>query len=267
MCQNHQGDIDLLRLMVERAAEAGAWACKIQTFYAHDLSPYWQADRDRMRKLELGAVGHNEFVKTCNKFNVVPMTSVYSFKYAEMLSSSGIRWIKIGSPQMANLELIRHYKMAGFKVIVSTGGHTIDEMRSIYPIEGILHCVSKYPSMPHEVNLIRMTHIANKCKGIPFGFSDHTDPTLSDWDVPSKLAMIMGATFIEKHFTVLDRADTKDGPVSITSNQLKELAHFEKIPRDIQIAEMNKDNPPLWNVIIGKQEQSEINLIARYKTR
>src|SRR6185436_7533779 len=110
-----------------------------------------------------------------------------------------------------NLELIGFYKALGFKVIVSTGGHVLKNIPRIYPLDGVLHCVSQYPTPPMKANLSRMIEIKRYFPNTPIGFSSHIDPTDENWNVPLNLASYLGATYIECHFTTGSRSDTKDG--------------------------------------------------------
>lgn len=261
-CQNHQGNMDLLKKMVESAAQNGGKFFKIQSFFAEDLTPQWRDEYDRIKALELNWDQHREFVKVCESFGIIPMTSVYTTRYLEILGQCGFKYVKIGSPQVTDQELIQMYIAAGFKVIISTGGHKLSDIPRWGPLAGVLHCVSKYPTQPYEANLSRMLEIKRYWPGVAYGFSSHIDPGTNDWDLPLKLASYLGATYLECHFTLSDRDKTKDGPVSIEPWQLKELYKFETLSREEQL-----EIYPWLGLIAKEQDQKELDLIKKYKTR
>lgn len=261
-CQNHNGNMGLLHEMVVKSAEAGAQFAKIQSFFAEDLNLEWHHDFERLKRTELNWEQQAQFVKWCREYNLIPMTSVYSFKYADKLHESGFEWIKIGSAQSNREMLIRNYKMLGFKVIQSTGGRELKKCTRVGPIEGVLHCVSKYPHDPLESNLSRMLEIKKYWHNTPYGFSDHSNPADVRWDAPSKIAMSLGASFIERHFTLLSRHETKDGPVSVNFEQLKELCRWDKLAFSEKLSER-----PEIGLIVCPQMGSEIELIRKYEGR
>lgn len=108
--------------MVRYAKEAGVWACKVQHFYADDLAEGWEHEAGRLRGLELTDHQLMEFMKICQELSITPMTSTYSVKHLVGLQDRGFKFIKIGSAQCADKDLIDAYIKKGFKVIVSTGG-------------------------------------------------------------------------------------------------------------------------------------------------
>lgn len=240
LCQNHLGDKNVLKRMVTEAARAGAWACKIQTFFADDLSPHWGHNYNHIKRCEVDWETHRHFVHWCEEAGVVPMTSVYSIQYANKLSNAGFKWVKIGSAQAADEELIRYYATLGFKVIISTGGRKLEDIKKFYPLEAVLHCVSKYPHSPYEASLERMLEIKYTWSKSAFGFSDHTDPTHQAWFLPSYLAMYLGASYIEKHFTIYQSHQTKDGPVSIDAKKLAQLVRFDKLDKKLKEHELKR---------------------------
>ena len=262
ICQNHLGDMNCLRQMVYVSAECGAQAAKIQSFFSDDLGINWDGDKDRMRALELSWNDQAQFVKWCEEANLIAITSVYTTRYIQDVWNAGFRYIKIGSAQARDELLIKTYMTAGFKVIVSTGGHILSKIPRFAPLSGVLHCVSKYPSIPEEADLLRMLEIKKWFFNTPYGFSDHTDPMHAQWDMPLKMAIYMGATWIEKHFTIRPRNETRDGPVSITSVQLTEVCRWDKLSQEQRLLE----NPSL-GILASPKDIHEKDLISRYEGR
>lgn len=268
-CQNHSGDKDILFNMIDAAADAGARFCKIQTFFADDL-----ADRSvfpgrgptpeyvRMKALELDWATQAKFCGRVKGLGMVPMTSVYTAKYHKELHACGFEWLKIGSAQADNTDLIATLKALGFKVIISTGGHDLESMPRLGPIEGVLHCVSEYPHHPYKANIGRMLELKKYWPNTPVGFSSHVDPLDSGWRYPLYLASYLGATFIEVHFTIQDRRATKDGPVSLDADQLKQLCSFDKESRGVKLRFC-----PTFGIISCDQRKEELELINKYKSR
>jgi len=259
-CNNWAGKKELLWDMLKIAAENGADFFKVQTFYAKDLTSEWKHTEDRVKSLELSDEDHHKLVQLGKEYSITPMTTVYTPEYLPMLGETGLKWIKLGSPQATDNNLLRMAKAFGFKVIVSTGGTPINKLPVSYHVEGVLHCVSLYPHTLRQSNLHRMIELKGRYPNTNIGFSDHSDPTVEHWMLPSMSAIQLGAKYIERHFTILDRKDTKDGVVSITPDQLKQLSAYDKseITPESYLNELG---------ISGKQSNEEIELINKYKGR
>ena len=267
-CQNHNGNKEILFDMIWKAKRSGADACKIQSFFADDLSPEFSFDYDRLKGLELSWDIQAEFCKEVKSLEMIPITSVYTTKYTTLLKECGFEHIKIGSAQSKDKALILHYMNEGFKVHISTGGHELQSV-DLYPgAQCVYHCVSEYPSTPKNANLFRMIELAQKLGSKIIGFSDHTDPTCADWDYPIRIAIALSRfyglspIYIEKHFTILPRNRTKDGPVSVFPEQLKEIKNW-MVKSDAEIF----GELPYIGTIFGRQDAKEIGTIERYKRR
>ena len=254
-CQNHQGKRDVLASMIRNAGKAGATFAKIQTFFAEDLTPEWKAQHfNKMKELELTWEDHAFFVKECQDNNLQPVTSVYSAKYMMELQQCGFQWIKLGSADSHKSDLRKYLIATGFKVIMSTGGKSnLKSFDRHSGLSGVLHCISKYPHHWHEANLNRMIDIKYLWPNTSYGFSDHTNPIGDGWDLATKHAMILGASFVERHFTTLYRGDTKDGPVSIGYDQLKELCRFDKLTLEEKFREIPQQ------CFISRQDPNEVD--------
>jgi len=257
LCQNHNGDMELLQEMVAKAAQSGAHFAKIQTFFAEDLQDGWGDQFERMKQNELNFDQHEQFVKWCRKFKIIPMTSVYTTRYAQQLYNCGFEHVKIGSAQCTDTSLILSYITAGFKVTISTGGHSEKEIPKLAPLFGVLHCVSQYPTDEDKADLIRMVKLRKWFPTANVGLSDHSQGLKV-----SKLALTMGAQLVERHFSLLPREMTKDGVVSINAEELTDLCRFERLPTTEKLKE-----EPSFGMIVYPKEESEIELIKKYKTR
>ena len=261
-CGNHLGSRDRLKEMVQVAAQAGANFAKIQSFFADDLAPEWDHDYTRTKSLEIDWPTHSLFVKWCEESGITPMTTVYTLDYADKLWASGFKWVKIGSPQAMDEALISGYVHLGFQVIVSTGGHKLAELPRIHPLAGVLHCVSKYPLRAYEANLLRMLELKKYFIAASIGFSSHIDPLDPECLNVLWAASFLGASFIEVHFTLLPRNETKDGHVSLDTQQLAKLCEYDRLSFEQKLS-----SAPKWGALSFPQCQEEMDLIKRYAGR
>ena len=258
LCQNHLGDKNRLSKMVDAVAQAGVWGAKIQTFFAKDLGQAWAHDRERLLGLELDWETHHEFVRQCERLKIVPVTTVYSFDYAQELWNAGFRHVKIGSAQATQEGLIKRYIVAGFQVLLSTGGHFLDQIPKLHPLHTVFHCVSTYPLPDHEADLTRLFEVRKRYPGARVGFSDHSSPG----SIVSKMAIFLGAEVIERHF-ILDReVPTKDSSVSITAPEMKDLCRFATLTLKEQLKLF-----PSWGLMRCPKKATEMETIGRYANR
>jgi len=275
-CQNHNGDFDVLAEMVDRAAEAGATHVKMQTIYARNVAfrpefeegleqggvveaikrPY-QAEVDRLSGLEIDFRQTEDFVKRCEAAGVVPMTTCFARENAKSLAEIGFKAIKVASYDCASFPMLRELKSLFSTIIVSTGATYDDEIRHAANIlEGhdyaFLHCVTIYPTPLDEMHLARMEFLRTLCSTV--GFSDHS-LVARDGIVAAKAALAMGAELIERHYTLKAPDQTKDGPVSITPDHIRELASFAGLSVADRVIAMDEQHSG-WRASIGDSNRS-----------
>ena len=118
-----------------------------------------------------------------------------------------------------------------------------------------LHCVTSYPNSADMANLKRMEWLKKFTAHV--GWSDHS-LVERDGIKMAKLALALGAEYIERHFTILGADKTKDGPVSITPGMLKELSDFRDLSRDEQCLQIERDYPD-WGVMLGTETREMTN--------
>ncbi|MDX1253559.1 MAG: N-acetylneuraminate synthase [Gammaproteobacteria bacterium] len=254
---NHNGSDDLALQLVETAARCGADAVKFQTFSADKLvrkgaekAAYQKretGDGDQysmLKQLEMSEALHRKLFVRCNELCIEFMSTPFDEEAADFLIALGMRYIKIPSGEITNHSFLAHLASKNVPMILSTGMATLDEIhdaieviRSVRqqlgftaPLESmltVLHCTSNYPAALEDVNLRAMTTIA-QATGLPVGYSDHTAGT-----TVSVAAVAMGATVIEKHFT-LDR--NFPGPDHKASLEPDELAEMIARIRDVERA-------------------------------
>ena len=115
----------------------------------------------------------------------------------------------------------------------------------------LLHCVTIYPTPMDQLHLKRLSFLRRFSKNV--GYSDHSKPRETQlW--ASKIALALGASCIERHFTILDENETKDGPVSINPEELNELSQFSKLSRYEMMQEI-KVNYPKWEISLGEKNR------------
>ncbi len=290
VCQNHNGSRETLAAMIKSAAENGADMVKMQSIWSADVTkrerfeegtvdstgkqtaikrPY-QAEVDRLSKLDLSIDDHQFFIDTCVANNVIPLTAIFArhrIKDVAKLSWKG-SWIKVPSYDCASYPLLRELAEHFDNFIISTGA-TFDEeiektaalMKELGKRFVFLHCVTSYPNTLPMCNLARMEWLRQYTPEV--GWSDHTK--IEDNDIiAAKTAIMLGADYVERHYTVLAPSETKDGPVSMTPMLLKELSDFRKLSKDEQKAQILAKRPD-WEVMIGTETRAmtDVELLNR----
>ncbi len=248
---NHNGSMTLAKQLIDVAADAGVDYVKFQTFRAENLvvrtaekAAYQQRNMndngsqyDMLKKLELSPEQHLELIAYCQYRGVKFLSTAFDFDSISFLSSLHLGLWKIPSGEITNYPYIRDIAKFGEPVILSTGMSTLDEianavkllMKYGVPKEliTILHCNTEYPTPMKDVHLRAMQAIRNEF-GVNVGYSDHT----LGIEVPIA-AVALGATVIEKHFT-LDR--TMQGPDHRASLEPDELKLMVTAIRNVEIA-------------------------------
>lgn len=254
---NHNGSDDLALQLVEIAARCGADAVKFQTFSADKLvrkgaekAEYQKretGDGDQysmLKRLEMSENLHRKLLVRCGELGIEFMSTPFDEESADFLVALGMRHIKVPSGEITNHPFLAHLAAKNVPMILSTGMATLDEIheavgvvRSVREQYGftaglenmltVLHCTSNYPAAVEDVNLRAMVTIAQST-GLPVGYSDHTSGA-----TVSVAAVALGATVIEKHFT-LDR--NLPGPDHKTSLEPDDLLEMIARIRDVERA-------------------------------
>ena len=238
---NHNGDIAKAKALIDKGAEAGVDFVKFQTFKAGNLVTK-QAKRaayqdrntqdndsqyEMLKKLELSQAVHQELIDYCVQKGVQFLSTGFDFESLEFLAGLGITIAKIPSGEITNLPYLRKVATLFPEVILSTGMATIAEIKDAVKVltdNGVskdkitvLHCNTEYPTPMEDVNLKAMLHIQREL-GVPVGYSDHT----LGIEVPIA-AVALGATVIEKHFTLDKTLPGPDHKASLEPEELKAM--------------------------------------------
>ena len=256
---NHNGSLDLAKRLVDVAVDAGADAVKFQTFktenlvsrnakkadYQKETTDTSESQFDMIKKLELDMDTHQKLIDHCQENNIMFLSTPFDNDSVNLLSDLGLQIFKIPSGEITNLPYLRHIGSLDKQVILSTGMSNIQEVEDALTIlvgagtlkENItvLHANTMYPTPMEDVNLNAMSTIQNEF-GIAIGYSDHTLGIEVDI-----AAVAMGASVIEKHFT-LDK--TMDGPDHKASLEPKELKAMVSAIRNIEKALGGNEKKP-----------------------
>ena len=249
---NHNGSIELAKKLIDVAVNAGVDAVKFQTFKAENLvsKNAQKADYQKknmndtddsqlnmLKKLELDVNTHKELISYCNSKNIMFLSTPFDHDSIELLNGLGLEIFKVPSGEITNLPYLRHIGKLNKQVILSTGMADIGEIEDALDVLidagtqkeniTILHANTMYPTPMEDVNLKAMITIGNTfdCK---YGYSDHTLGIEVDI-----AAVAMGASCIEKHFT-LDK--TMEGPDHKASLEPQELKAMVEAIRNIELA-------------------------------
>jgi len=269
---NHNGKIKFAKNLIKEAAKSGADAVKFQTFKADTLvtkkakkAKYQISKHDKNKKqyqmlkqLELTKKMHLECIKECKKNNILFMSSPFDIESANFLIKLKVNVFKIPSGEITNLPLLRFLGKLNKKLILSTGMSTIKEIKDAIRVlikSGtkrnkltVLHCNSEYPSPFKDLNLNAIKYMRDKLK-LDIGYSDHSIGI----EVPIAVAAL-GATIIEKHFTLNKKMFGPDHSTSIEPHELKIMV--DKI-RNIEIA-MGK-----FKKIVTNSEKKNIKIVRK----
>ena len=248
---NHNGRIETAGQLIEIAAEAGADLVKFQTFsadrlvtgsaskadYQLETTSTSESQHEMIHKLELSREMHEELIAHCKKCGVGFFSTGFDPQSVDLLAELGLDRFKIPSGEITNLPYLRHIGQYGKPVILSTGMARLGEIEAaLESLEAsgtpreqvtVLHCNTEYPTPMADVNLKAMLAIRDAL-GVQVGYSDHT----LGIEVPIA-AVAMGATVIEKHFT-LDRS--LPGPDHRASLEPDELKAMVQAIRNIELA-------------------------------
>lgn len=248
---NHNGDLGMALRLVDVAADAGADYVKFQTFSAAKLvtrtalkADYQTAalgadesQYEMLRRLELSAEAHHAIAAHCQSRAIGFLSTGFDVESIDFLISMGVELIKIPSGELTNLPYLRRAGRSGLPVVVSTGMADMAEVEAaLAALEQagtaraaitVLHCTTEYPAAMADVNLRAMLTMRDRL-GVAVGYSDHT-PGI---EIPVA-AVALGATLIEKHFT-LD--SSLPGPDHRASLEPAELTAMVAAIRNVELA-------------------------------
>lgn len=228
--ENHLGNIKTAKMLIKKAAEAGAEYVKFQS-YTPKTFRYDDPEYDWFKKVYLTDNDHFRLKEHSKACGIKFLTSPFSLERAKFICEKlGLKEIKIASGMMLNFKVLDYINSVGIKkVFMSTGMAILSEIRQALrhlnriPSIYLLHCVTQYPCKDKEANL-RAIALLRKEFALPVGYSDHTvgiDACL--------VAVALGAVVIEKHFTFDKHCpEGTDHVLSATFDEFKEMVEKSK---------------------------------------
>ena len=251
---NHNGDLGQAKKLIEVAAKSGADFVKFQTFSADRLvtkkvrkaqyqiqnSQYSESQFEMLKSLELSETMHSELIEESRVQGIGFISTAFDIESANMLLSLGQNIFKIPSGEITNLPYLRHIGSFSKRVILSTGMSNLQEVKDALELleaagtsksqVTVLHCTSAYPAPVIDVNLLAMRTM-KEALNVEVGYSDHT----LGIEV-SIAAVALGATVIEKHFTLDRNLPGPDHKASLEPDELNllvtQIRNIEKVLGD-----------------------------------
>lgn len=266
---NHNGNINLALKLVDKAVEAGADCVKFQTFITENVISRFakkadyqiestgenESQYEMVKKLELSFEQFRLIKNYCDEKHILFLSTPFDLDSIDFLEEINIPFWKIPSGEITNLPYLEKVAKTGKEIILSTGMSTMGEIEKALSVlrqygakkVTLLHCNTEYPTPFEDVNLRAMDTMA-KAFDVPVGYSDHT----TGIEVPIAAAAL-GASVIEKHFTLDKNMEGPDHKASLEPTELKQM-----------IASIRNIENALGNTIKGPSPSERKNIpIAR----
>lgn len=267
---NHNGDLELAKQLVDKAVECGVDAIKFQTFISekvvskHASKAEYQSKNtsesesqlEMVKKLEISFDDFKKLHAYCNLKGIEFLSTAFDFDSIDFLNSLGMTQWKIPSGEITNLPYLIKTAKINKPIILSTGMSTMEDIRAALQVleeNGarqitVLHCTTEYPTPYEDVNLTAMRTIHTEF-GVPVGYSDHTKGI----EIPIA-AVVMGATVIEKHFTLDRNMEGPDHKASIEPEELKAMVRsIRNVETAIGTGEKKPAHSELKNMAIARK--------------
>ena len=272
---NHNGDVSIAKELIDAAKSAGANAVKFQTFkaehlvskvaqkadYQKQVSETDESQLEMLKKLELSYDDFKDLKKYCEEKGILFLSTAFDFDSIDFLESLEMPIYKVPSGEITNLPYLMKIASTGKPVIMSTGMSDLDEVGLALEVlrdNGVgtmtlLHCNTQYPTPFEDANLKAMLTLKERF-GLAVGYSDHT------LGIEAPIAAIaLGATVIEKHFTLNKSLVGPDHKASLDPQELKAMVTSI---RNIEVALGNGIKQPSVSESMNK-EVARKSIVAR----
>jgi N-acetylneuraminate synthase len=238
---NHNGDMDIAKLLINVAVAAGCKAVKFQkrtieiVYSAEELarpreSPFGDTNGALKQGLEFGLKNYREIDRYCSELKIPWLASCWDEPSVDFIAQFDVPFFKIASACLTDDNLLRHTRSVGRPIVLATGMSSLAQVDHAVDVLGtkdliLLHTVSTYPAQYDELNLRAIPMMRHRY-GVPVGYSGH------ETGIPtSTAAVVLGASMVERHIT-LDRAMWgSDQAASLEPNGINRLI------RDIRLIE------------------------------
>ena len=236
---NHNGSLEMAKEMARAAKECGADIVKYQTAvpelvvsrfaekaaYQKQTTDAAESQLDMIRKLHFSFDGHRELKEYCDKIGIQYLSAPFDIPSVRFLASLELPLLKIPSGEITNLPYLEEVGRTKIPVLLSTGMSTLNEITDALgilddngcPEATVLHCNTQYPTPYADANLSAMLELFDQF-GLPVGLSDYTP----GWEC-DVAAAVLGATVIEKHFTLDKSLPGPDQKASLDPAEFKAM--------------------------------------------
>ena len=236
---NHNGSLEMAKEMARVAKECGADIVKYQTAvpelvvsrfaekaaYQKETTNAAESQLDMIRKLHFSFEGHRELKEYCDQIGIQYLSAPFDIPSVRFLASLKLPLLKIPSGEITNLPYLEEVGKTKIPVLLSTGMSTLNEITDALgilddngcPEATVLHCNTQYPTPYEDANLSAMLELFDQF-GLPVGLSDHTP----GWEC-DVAATVLGATVIEKHFTLDKSLPGPDQKASLDPAEFKAM--------------------------------------------
>ena len=236
---NHNGSLEMAKEMARVAKECGADIVKYQTAvpelvvsrfaekaaYQKETTDAAESQLDMIRKLHFSFEGHRELKEYCDQIGIQYLSAPFDIPSVRFLASLKLPLLKIPSGEITNLPYLEEVGKTKIPVLLSTGMSTLNEITDALgilddngcPEATVLHCNTQYPTPYEDANLSAMLELFDQF-GLPVGLSDHTP----GWEC-DVAATVLGATVIEKHFTLDKNLPGPDQKASLDPAEFKAM--------------------------------------------
>lgn len=266
---NHNGDINLAYKLIDAAKEAGADIVKFQTAkpenciskfaekanYQKQTTGTSESQLEMCKRISLPYEAYIELKKYCDKIGIEFLTTSFDVDAVKFIENM-VNYYKIPSGDINNLPYLIEIAKTKKPIIMSTGMASMDDVRESVAVLKkygagsitLLHCNTQYPTPYEDVNLKAMLSLSDEF-GVDYGYSDHTQGI-----EVAIAAVAMGATVIEKHFTLDKNMEGPDHKASLEPQELKAMVcAIRNIEKALGDGDKKPSNSEKGNILIAKK--------------
>ncbi|MES2330075.1 MAG: N-acetylneuraminate synthase family protein [Bacteroidota bacterium] len=228
IAQGFEGNPWLCKKYIDLAKRCGADAVKFQIFRADELAttdyPYY----DLFKSLEIEPAIWKELIDHANSINIDFLSDIYGAETLDWISKAGIKGVKIHSTDIMNYPLLEKVKQTGLMIYLAVGGSSKEEIANALAITGtegiaLLSGFQAEPNILEDLELDKIDQLV-KTFHIPVGYADHVDPASALATALPAVAVMKGATIIEKHLTVdRDNLQLEDYVSALDPEEFKKM--------------------------------------------
>ena len=222
--ENHLGNMDMAKVMIDQVAESGADIAKFQSYLGSDVRED-DPEKEWFGRVALSDEMHMELKEYALAKGIEFMSSPFSVERARLLCETlGLKKIKIASSEMTNHGLLDYVNDYADVVFMSTGMANIEEisesLEHLKKVDDvyILHCVTQYPCNDDDANLLAIEALKKSFPQHHIGYSDHTLGM-----VAPIAAVALAAEAVEKHYTISHTLPGTDHILSLSPDQFRDM--------------------------------------------